>query len=376
MKTKSDPLYTVIGLMSGTSLDGVDAALIRTDGEGQVERMGFLTIPYEDGVRENIRKCLGRKEDVDGFVVRTALELTRSHATAVDWLMSRMDKHPPDIDLIGFHGQTIFHDPANKFTWQIGNGSTLARLTGIDVVCDFRSADVAAGGQGAPFLPLYHRALAQSAKLEGPVAILNIGGVSNVTYIHCDTILAFDTGPGNALLDDWVKKKLDRGYDENGLIARQGKVHQEIIDKWLANPYFAKKPPKSLDRDAWKVDAIAGLSASDGAATLTAFTVQSVVKALDHLPGKPKRWLVTGGGRLNPVMMDGLKQALGVPVGPVDDLGWSGDAMEAEGFAYLAVRSLRGLPLSLPTTTGVPKPMTGGRLYKHEAQAAALSGRD
>jgi anhydro-N-acetylmuramic acid kinase len=370
------PLYTVIGLMSGTSLDGVDAALIRTDGEDKVERLGFISIPYEDGIREAIRRCLGKKEDVDGYIARTAMELTRAHAGAVDWLLSRMDRHPPDIDLIGFHGQTIFHDPANKFTWQIGNGSTLAQRTHIDVVCDFRTADVAAGGQGAPLLPLYHRALAASAKLENPVAILNIGGVSNVTYIDGATIIAFDTGPGNALLDDWVKKKLDRGYDENGLIARQGKVHWDILDKWLAHPYFAKKPPKSLDRDAWNTDAIRNLSAPDGAATLAAFTVQAAAKALDHLPEKPKRWLVTGGGRLNPVMMDGLKAALGVPVDTVDSVGWDGDAMEAEGFAYLAVRSVKCLPLSLPTTTGVPQPLTGGRLYKYKAQAAALSGRD
>ena len=363
--------------MSGTSLDGVDAAMIRTDGESHIERLGFLTIPYEEGVREAIRSCLGLKEDVDGFVARTTIDMTRAHATAVDWLLSRTGKQPSDIDLIGFHGQTIYHDPANKFTWQIGNGSMLSRLTGIDVVCDFRTADVEAGGQGAPLLPLYHQALATSDLPAGPLAILNIGGVANVTYVDGKgTIIAFDTGPGNALLDDWIKKRLNRAYDENGLVARQGQVRQDIVDQWLKNPYFAKLPPKSLDRDAWDTSELSGLSSADGAMTLTSFTVQSVVKALDHLPGKPRRWLVTGGGRLNPVIMDGLKTALGVPVEAVDNVGWNGDAMEAEGFGYLAVRSLRGLPLSLPTTTGVPEPLTGGRLYKFEPQAAALSGRD
>lgn len=354
--------HTVIGLMSGTSLDGVDAALMRTDGRDHIERLNFITIPYDDEMRSMIRRCLGRRADDDGFVARMEMELTRAHAAAVDWLLSKAGRSPQDIDLIGFHGQTIAHDPTAKFTWQVGNGAMLARLTGIDVVNDFRSADVAAGGQGAPLIPLYHAAL--SSSLPKPAAILNIGGVANVTYIGADgEIIAFDTGPGNALLNDWVKKHLNREYDENGMLARQGRVNEDILGGWLSHPYFAKKPPKSLDRDAWDVNHISGSTAADGAATLTAFTVRAIAAARDHFPAPVKNWYVTGGGRHNALMMESLRAALSAPVEPVEKQGWNGDALEAEGFGWLAVRSVSGLPLSVPGTTGVPAPQTGGKFY-------------
>lgn len=356
-----DKIYSVIGLMSGTSLDGIDAALIRTDGENRIERVTFVTIPYEDTLRDMIRRCLGAREDKDGFIGRTEIEVTRAHAAAVDWLLGKAGLSPGDIDLIGFHGQTIAHDPLNCFTWQIGSGSMLVRLTGIDVVNDFRSADVAAGGQGAPLIPLYHAALAH--KLEKPLAILNIGGVANVTYLgEQNEILAFDTGPGNALLNDWIKKHMNREYDEGGLLARQGCVNKAVLDDFLNHHYFKETPPKSLDRDDFAMTA--PLSAADGAATLAAFTVQAVKKSLDHLPRAPLRWLVTGGGRHNLVFMEGLQKALDVLVEPVESVGWNGDALEAEGFGWLAVRSLKNLPLSLPSTTGVTAPQTGGRLHR------------
>ncbi|MCB9989791.1 MAG: anhydro-N-acetylmuramic acid kinase [Rhodospirillales bacterium] len=355
-------VYTAIGLMSGTSLDGIDAAMIRTDGQGYVEYVGSVCIPYDKELREKLRSCLGAKDDPDGRIGRIEIEMTRAHAAAVDWLLAKTGVHPQDVDVIGFHGQTLYHDPDNGFTWQIGRGSMLAQLTGIDVVNDMRSADVKAGGQGAPLLPLYHEA--RAGTLDRPVAILNIGGVSNVTYLGPDgAVIAFDTGPGNALLDDWVRRHLGRPYDENGMLARQGKAHQEIIEKYLAQPYFTAQPPKSLDRDQWDKTLYHHLSAADGAATLASFTVQSIAKALDHLPETPQTWYVTGGGRHNPVLMEGLEKALGVPVKSVDELGWSGDSIEAEGFAYLAVRSVLKLPLTLPTTTGVGQPTTGGVYY-------------
>jgi len=361
MRMNNSKIYTSIGLMSGTSLDGIDAAMIRTDGRSVVERVGAVSIPYDDALRERLRACLGLREDPDGRVAIAAIEMTRAHAAAIDWLLGKTGIHPNDVDVTGFHGQTICHDPAQGFTWQIGNGIMLARLTGIDTVSDFRSADVAAGGQGAPLLPLYHQALATS--LEKPSAILNIGGVSNVTYLVADgDILAFDTGPGNALLDDWARLHLGRPCDENGMLARQGRVDDAILGRLLDHPYFAEKPPKSLDRDAWNTALYAHLGAADGAATLSAFTARAVAASLVHLPQPPKSWHVAGGGRLNPVLMDGLRAALGVPVTSVDALGWDGDSLEAEGFAYLAVRSLLGLPLSLPGTTGVKTPMTGGVL--------------
>lgn len=359
-------VYTAIGLMSGTSLDGIDAALIRTDGEDVIERAGFISLPYDDELRGRLRACLGRRADHDGAVALADAAMTRAHAAAVDWLLGRCGMDPVDVDVIGFHGQTLHHDPANRFTWQIGNGAMLARMTGIDVINDFRGADVAAGGQGAPLIPLYHRALARQAGLDLPVAVLNLGGVGNVTYIGAgaDDMVAFDTGPGNALIDDWVKRHMGRDYDDNGMIARQGAVNEAVLEKLLAHPYFDAPPPKSLDRDAWDLSALDGLSTADGAATLTAFTVQAAARALAHLPGMPRAWYVTGGGRHNGFIMEQMRRRLNVPVDSVDALGWDGDGMEAEGFAYLAVRSLRGLPLSLPGTTGVPAPLTGGRLHK------------
>lgn len=364
MGNTENKVYTVIGLMSGTSLDGIDAALIRTDGQSFSKPLEFISVPYDDEMREALRGCLGLSEDIDGRVRITENEMTVAHAAAVDWLLGKAGLDPVDIDLIGFHGQTIFHDPANKFTWQIGNGSMLARLTGIDVVNDFRSADVAAGGQGAPFLPLYHQA--KAAELDKPLAILNLGGVGNVTYLgEGSEILAFDTGPANALIDDWVKQSIGRDYDESGLLAQNGTVHENIVTGWMDNAYFDVKPPKSLDRDHWKVDEIKGMSAQDGAATLTRFTVESVAKAFESLPQKPQACYVTGGGRKNSVMMGWLDEVLNLSDGvhSVDMLGWNGDALEAEGFAYLAVRSRLGLPLSVNSTTGVPQDVTGGKYY-------------
>lgn len=354
-------MQTAIGLMSGTSLDGIDAALIRTDGHGRVERIGFYTMPYPSELRDQLRGCLGLKFDPDGRVARAERAMTLAHAGAVAQL--RQNFSDTAVDLIGFHGQTIDHDPAMRRTWQIGDAALLAAETGIDVIADFRSADVAAGGQGAPLLPLYHAALAQN--LEKPVAVLNIGGVANVTFIGAgdNALLAFDTGPGSALLNDWVKQHTGAEYDRDGLLARAGTIDRDILASYLADDYFSRPAPKSLDRDQWNIRALAGLSVEDGAATLTALTVRAIAKACDHLPESPLQWYVTGGGRLNPAMMDGLRRVLNVPVGVVDDLGWDGDAMEAEGFAYLAVRSALGLPLSLPGTTNVPQPLSGGQRW-------------
>ncbi len=350
-------VYTAIGLMSGTSLDGeIDVALLRTDGESRVERLAFKPFPYEADARIKVRGCFGMKERNAAVDEAEAL-VTDLHIQAVRALGQT-------ADITGFHGQTIFHDPAHKFTWQIGDGQRLADKTGIDVVAGMRYADVAAGGQGAPLLPLYHRALASG--LEKPLAILNLGGVANVTWLgdNEDDILAFDCGPANALLDDFIRARTGNEYDVDGLLAAGGRIDQALVAQWLDHDYFKKMPPKSLDRNDFKVDAVQTLSTEDGAATLTEFTVRAVEKALDHLPQKPKRWLVTGGGRKNALMMTRLRDILSVPVEPVETQGWNGDAMEAEGFAYLAVRSLKGLPLSLPTTTGVPQPMPGGTYYK------------
>jgi anhydro-N-acetylmuramic acid kinase len=352
-------LLRVIGLMSGTSLDGIDAALIESDGEGRVAPGPWLTRPYDRDLRDALRGVLGGKGPT-GDVER---RLTEAHAEAVRTLVARHEIGA--VDLIGFHGHTILHEPQRQRTWQLGDAALLARLTETDVVGDFRAADVAAGGEGAPLAPLYHAALA--AALERPLAVLNIGGVANVTWIGEgeNEILAFDTGPGNALIDDWALATTGQTADYDGALAAQGTADEALLQRFLAHPYFARRPPKSLDRDDFAGFMPAGLAPADGAATLTAMTAAAVARATRHFPAPARRWLVTGGGRHNPTLMARLAQELGAPVAPVEAVGWEGDALEAQAFAYLAIRATKRLPLSLPGTTGVPAPMTGGRFFPH-----------
>ena len=357
-------LYTAIGLMSGTSLDGIDAALIRTDGRSCVETAEWLTEAYDEPLRAELRRALTRDEGL----TETERRLTNAHAALVKRLLKQAGLSAGQVDVVGFHGQTIRHDPARKLTHQLGDGARLARELGIDVVNDFRSRDVAAGGEGAPFAPLYHAALA--APLARPLAVLNLGGVANVTWIgpgEAPALLAFDTGPANALIDDWVLARTGKRYDEGGVLARQGQVDAARLAALMDQPYFRVPPPKSLDRNDFSAASLEGLSLEDGAATLTAFTVQAVKQAVPHLPAPPLRWLLTGGGRHNPVLVDGLRRALGATIEPVEAVGWQGDALEAQAFAYLAVRSLKGLALSVPGTTRVPEPMTGGRHHRVRA---------
>jgi len=352
----------VVGLMSGTSLDGIDVALIRTDGERLLQRGPSATFAYDEEFRARLRGHLGGKGGA-AAIAATEVALTDRHAEAVERVLGEMGIAKAGVGLVGFHGQTLFHAPAERRTWQIGDGALLAQKLGLPVVNDFRSADVAAGGQGAPFVPAYHRALA--AGLERPLGVLNLGGVGNVTWIGAGEaeLIACDTGPANALLDDWIAGRTAARCDEDGRFSAAGQVRRDLLEALLANPYFALPPPKSLDRDAFDVSALAGVSLEDGAATLAAFTVASVARVLPHLPQAPRRWLVTGGGRHNPTIMRGLAEALRAPVEPVDAVGWDGDALEAEAFAFLAVRSVLGLPLSYPGTTGVPRAMPGGRLH-------------
>lgn len=359
-------IYTVIGLMSGTSLDGVDAALIKTDGINIVEPIGQTTLPYPENLKQKMRECLGKDDLNDPDVVEVERLVTFHHAQAVKDILEQEQISASQIDLIGFHGQTIFHDPDNQITLQIGDGDLLAHETGINVVNDFRSADVKAGGQGAPFLPLYHRARVKLSGADLPVVILNLGGVSNITWIGQgdDDIVAFDTGPGNALIDDFVFERTGDAFDVDGRLASYGRVHRDIVNQWMELPFFDLPVPKSLDRNVWDVSAVQALDTTDGVATLTAFTVESIRAAKRFLPDMPNCWYVAGGGRHNKAIMQGLADSLMSPVKSVDDLGWNGDALEAEGFAYLAVRSVKRKPLSLPSTTGVPEPVTGGVLHE------------
>lgn len=356
-------MKTALGLMSGTSLDGIDAALIVSDGERVPETGPGLSVAYGPSFRARLRDCLGEAEP-SCDVVR---ELTELHAAAVEKLLDDNGLDKSAIDLIGFHGHTVLHRPDRKLTLQIGDGQLLAHLSGIEVVSDFRGNDVANGGEGAPLAPLYHAALAKGAGLDWPLAVLNIGGVANVTYIGGPLeaeLLAFDCGPGNALIDDWAVATIGRPMDEGGRLARGGTVDEARLAVLLDNGYFLTPPPKSLDRDDFDVRILDGLNAADGAATLTAFTAQAVGRAAEHFPMSPKRWLACGGGRHNGTLMTALGEVLQAPVDPVEEVGWDGDLLEAQAFGFLAVRAKLGLPLSLPTTTGVSEPLTGGRLFK------------
>ncbi len=360
--TGNDAIWA-LGLMSGTSIDGVDAALIRTDGETVFEFGPSLSRTYAPEDRALIRAALGGGSGVD----TAARVVTENHVEVVQALLAEAGLTPA---LIGFHGQTILHEPDRHRTWQIGDGAALAAAVGVDVVHDFRTADVSSGGQGAPFAPLYHAALARD--LETPLAVLNLGGVGNVTWIG-DPLIAFDTGPANALMDDVIATRTARAYDADGDLARQGQVESQRVTRWLENPYFAAPAPKSLDRDDFADCDVSDLSLEDGLATLAALTVRSVAQARHQFPAPVRRWLVTGGGRHNGYLMSELASALNAPVEPVEAVGWRGDSLEAEAFAFLAARSRRGLPLSLPTTTGVPSPMTGGEIAYAAASASQLS---
>ena len=363
--------HLVIGLMSGTSVDAVDAALIETDGEGHVRGISAHDRPYSDAERALIRRAASRALEMpapahDPLIAEAEQVLTLAHAEAVAGLAGQ-----ETAALIGFHGQTVAHRPPSSghpapFTWQIGDASLLARLTGRPVVHDFRSADVAAGGEGAPLAPGYHRALASN--VDRPVGILNLGGVGNLTWFdEAGGWGAFDTGPGNGLIDDWVQRHTGAHFDAGGALAAAGRVDADVLAQLAAaagpGPSgLGGSGPKSFDRADFSIRAAGALSAADGAATLTAFTAETVAQALGGLPVRLKRLLVTGGGRHNPVLMRMIAGRTGVPADPVEAEGWHGDALEAQAFAWLAVRHLKGLPLSWPETTGVPRPVTGGRL--------------
>ena len=354
-----------LGLMSGTSIDGVDAALIMTDGERNVNMLGSLTLPYDIIFREQIRTVIASKVYTDKI---RSIEhaLTLKHVKAVKSLLAREGKLASEIDIIGFHGQTLFHQPKIGKTWQIGDAALLAAETGIDVVADFRSADVAAGGEGAPLTPVFHLALSQD--LKRPLAILNLGGVANVTWIGMDDVLmSFDTGPGNALLDDWVREKDGRPYDAQGKLASIGNVNEDVLAELLSHSYFNRPVPKSMDRGEIDPKPAQHLSTSDGAATLTAFSAAAVAQSTKHFPKPPKQWIIAGGGRHNPILVAALADRLEAPVSVAESVGWDGDALEALAFAYLAVRSLRNLPLTFPSTTGVERPTCGGQFFTRKS---------
>jgi anhydro-N-acetylmuramic acid kinase len=361
-------MMTAIGLMSGTSLDGVDVALIETDGK-RIKAFGPSGYrPYTENERSLLRQALTeainlpRRDARPGILRAAERAVTIAHAEAVAGFTAQNRISREDIDIVGFHGQTVLHRPERKMTVQIGDAAALARAIHIPVMHDFRAADVAAGGQGAPFVPVYHRALAQSLAREGPLVVVNIGGVSNITYIDgADTLIACDTGPGNALLDDLMFRVTGQRFDCEGRMAAQGAADESWIARALEHPFFALPPPKSLDRNDFASLVLRQMPPADGAATLTAFTAAAIARIVPLLPKPPRSWIVSGGGARNFTMLRMLRERLApATVETADALGWSADSIEAQAFGFLAARGLKGLPLSYPATTGVPIPMTGG----------------
>jgi anhydro-N-acetylmuramic acid kinase len=363
---------SAVGLMSGTSYDGVDVALINTNGE-DIGRTGpTLYRPYSKSERDLLRHAmasaanLADRTERPGPLADAEALVTQSHAEAVEAFLAANGMTAGDIAVVGFHGQTVLHDPDRHLTVQLGQGEALAGRLGIPVVYDFRAADVAAGGQGAPFVPVFHRALVRLIDQPGPIAVLNIGGVANLTYIDGDELIACDIGPGNALIDDFVRLRTGNPHDRDGCAAAAGHTDEAMVERVLAHPFFAKPPPKSLDRNAfhrWIAEdaRLSGKSLEDGAATLTAVTAAGIARAIALFPRAPRSFIVAGGGIRNPVLMRMLAERVApAEVTTADAVGWSADSLEAQGFAYLAVRTLMGLPLSFPTTTGVPHPMPGG----------------
>ena len=361
-----------LGLMTGTVLDGnIDIALLRTDGE-TVQEFGPWTLsPYPPGLSAMLERALAAAQTwqfsgPDPPVFAEAEDaLTRAQSAAVTQFLAQHAILLQDVAVIGFHGQTVLHhapQPGRRGdTRQLGRGALMAQLTGIDVVYDFRTADVQAGGQGAPLAAVYHAALLKQAPVD--TAVLNLGGVANLTWCGpTGELAAFDTGPANAPLNDWVRQATGAAMDRDGALARSGQVDEARLTQWLQHPYFAAPYPKSLDRFGFPASMAAGLNAADGAATLTAFVAASVGRGLDLLPQRPSRLAVCGGGRHNPALMQALARRSGAQPLPAEALGWRGDAIEAECFAFLAMRTRRGLPSSFPATTGAASPTVAGRL--------------
>jgi anhydro-N-acetylmuramic acid kinase len=367
-----------IGLMSGTSLDGVDIAMLDTDGETIAAFGPAGYRPYTEDERDLLRQALSAGKALTGRTGRpgvlAAAEalITQTHAETVLAFLESNDIDRGTIDVVGFHGQTVLHKPQARLTVQIGDGPALAQRLGLPVAYDFRAADVAAGGQGAPLVPVYHQALARGLDRPHPIAVLNVGGVANVTYVDGGAPIACDTGPGNALIDDFMRARTGAPLDRDGDQAARGKVDEAFVARVLAHAFFDAPCPKSLDRNAFAF-ANLGLpefSVADGAATLSALTAAAVARVVAHLPQPPRAWIVAGGGARNPTLMRMLGERLApASVETADAVGWSADAIEAQAFAYLAVRTLRGLPLTFPTTTGVPAPMPGGLVARPPSAA-------
>lgn len=365
----------VLGFMSGTSLDAVDMAVLETDGEtifafgpaGERKLTPATRAVVMQATAEALKWPRGTPEPA--VFAQAARAVGQEHLDAAREFLAANGLSAADLDLAGFHGQTVLHERPTPErigrTVQLGDARLLARGLGVPVAHDFRSADVAAGGEGAPLAPIYHAALAAMAGLATPVAVLNLGGVANITLIGPDgDMLAYDTGPANGMIDLWMQARTGERFDAGGRLAAAGRVDAAALKTLLNHPYFAASGPKSLDRHDFPLTPVEALSLQDGAATLTAFTAETVAMAVRSAASAPTVLVACGGGRHNPTLMAAIRERAGVPVKSAEDVGWRGDSIEAEAFAYLAARTARGLPISFPGTTGVTQPMTGGTVVQ------------
>jgi anhydro-N-acetylmuramic acid kinase len=365
-----------IGLMSGTSMDGIDVAALRSDGETVVETGPGLFVPYAAPFRRKLEgaldtaKSINKREERPGDLAEIEAEITEHHAGAVAAFLGSAPAEWKKPGLIGFHGQTVLHRPQIGLTVQLGDGPMLAGLTGLPVIYDMRANDMKLGGQGAPLVPAYHAALSRSLPpaLAGryPVVFVNIGGISNITFVpETGDPVAFDTGPGNTLIDQWVAAHGGVPFDADGAIAGEGKIIGAIVRRYLENPFFDKPGPKSLDRNDFALDPATGLELADGARTLAAVTAEAILQSVEHLPEQPRLWILCGGGRRNPHIVADMRAGDGEAVVVLAEKArLRGDFTEAEAWAFLAIRSQRGLPLTWPTTTGCREPATGGVIAK------------
>ncbi|WP_443747665.1 anhydro-N-acetylmuramic acid kinase [Asticcacaulis solisilvae] len=375
----------VLGFMTGTSLDGIDMAVIDTDGEAKLDFGPWAEKPVpaavrsllEDTVKAALKWPRGAEEPAIFTEARKAM--VEWHAESSHAFLKANGLAYGDLNVMGVHGQTVLHERPKAGvpgrTVQLFDGQALADLTGVDVVCDFRQADIQAGGEAAPLAPVYHRALAQKAGLELPVVVVNLGGVANITLIDADlNLTALDTGPANGLMDQWMRLHSRGDYDHEGQIAASGTVSADILKQYMSHAYFGAKAPKSLDRYDFTLEGVQGLSVEDGMATLSAFTVESLMAGIGLVGAKPKTVILAGGGRQNTFLVSQIAKRLApARVIAAEDLGWRGGAIEAEAFAYMAARSLKGLPISFPGTTGVKAPLTGGNLFRPRARKLSAS---
>ena len=366
-------LITSIGLMSGTSSDGIDASIIKSDGENEIHFIGNQFLPYDEKVKYKIRHLKEKINLITDLeknkleIVDLEREVTLLHAKIVSSIIEKYSLNKSQINLIGLHGHTIFHSYKEKKTKQIGDGMLLSQLTCTDVVYNFRENDIKRGGQGAPLVPIFHKLLQTKLKLKVPLLIVNIGGITNVTYFSKDNeMISFDTGPGNILIDRILQLKTNNKiqFDKDGELAFTGIVDKNILESYANDPYYESLPPKSLDINDFNLSSVRGLSLEDSVATLSELTSYTIVNSLNFFNSKPSEIILCGGGRKNKYIFERIKKLSNISTNYIDDYKIDGDFIESQAFAYLAIRSFLKKPITFPKTTGVSEPCTGGDFIK------------